>query len=153
MGPFPKSHKCKYILVVIDYVSKWAEAEALPTNDARVVVNFLKNLFARYGIPKSLISDRGTHFCNKQMEKIMKRYGVHHRFATAYHPQTSGALKRIPKKTVKDNPSVWSRKLDDALCTFRMAYKTPIGTTPYRLLYGKTCHLPFEIEHHAYWAL
>ncbi|GJV03872.1 reverse transcriptase domain-containing protein [Tanacetum coccineum] len=160
MGPFPKSHKFEYILVAIDYVSKWAEAEALPTNDARVVVNFLKKLFSRFGILKALISDRGTHFCNRQMEKILKKYGVHHRIATAYHPQTSGqventnrALKRILEKTVKDNPSVWSRKLDDALWAFRTAYKTPIGTTPYRLLYGKTCHLPFEIKHRAYWAL
>ncbi|GJX47616.1 reverse transcriptase domain-containing protein [Tanacetum coccineum] len=72
MGPFPKSHKFEYILVAIDYVSKWAEAEALPTNDARVVVNFLKRLFSCFGIPKALISDRGTHFCNRQMEKILK---------------------------------------------------------------------------------
>ncbi|GJX60873.1 reverse transcriptase domain-containing protein [Tanacetum coccineum] len=160
MGPFLKSHKFEYILVAIDYMSKWAEAKALPTNNARVVVNFLKKLFSHFGIPKALISDRGTHFCNRQMEKILKKYGVHHRIATAYHPQTSGqventnrALKRILEKTVKDNPSVWSRKLDDALWAFRTAYKTPIGTTPYRLLYGKTCHLPFEIEHRAYWAL
>ncbi|GKC70232.1 reverse transcriptase domain-containing protein, partial [Tanacetum coccineum] len=100
MGPFPKSHKFEYILVAIDYVSKWAEDEALSTNDARVVINFLKMLFLRFGIPKALISDR------------------------AYHPETSGevkntnrGLKRIFKKTVKDNPSVWSRKLDDALYT------------------------------------
>nr|GEW57082.1 retrovirus-related Pol polyprotein from transposon 17.6 [Tanacetum cinerariifolium] len=66
---------------------------------------------------------------------------------------TNRALKRILKKTVKDNPSVWSRKLDDALRAFRTACKTPIGTTPYRLLYGKTCHLPFKIKHRAYWAL
>ncbi|GJZ11241.1 reverse transcriptase domain-containing protein [Tanacetum coccineum] len=160
MGSFPKSHKFEYILVAIDYMSKWAEAEALPTNNARVVVDFLTKLFSRFKILKALISNRGTHFCNCQMEKILKKYGVHHRIATAYHPQTSGqventnrALKRILEKTVKDNPSVWSRKLDDALWAFRTAYKTPIGTTLYRLLYGKTCHLPFEIEHRAYWAL
>ncbi|GKC23906.1 reverse transcriptase domain-containing protein [Tanacetum coccineum] len=141
----------EYILVAINYMSKWAEA------DARVVVNFLKKLFSRFGIPKALISDRGTHFCNFQMEKILKKYGVHHRIATTYHPQTSGqventnsALKRILEKTVKDNPSVWSRKLDDALGASRTAYKTPIDTTPYQLLYGKTCHLSFEIEHRAY---
>ncbi|GKE28374.1 reverse transcriptase domain-containing protein, partial [Tanacetum coccineum] len=93
MEPFPKSHKFEYILVAIDYVSKWAEAEALPTNDARVVINFLKKLFFRFGIPKALISDRGTHFCNRQMEKVLKRYGVHHRFATAYHTQTSGQVE------------------------------------------------------------
>ncbi|GJZ50849.1 reverse transcriptase domain-containing protein [Tanacetum coccineum] len=160
MGPFPKSYKFEYILVAVDYVSKWAEAQALPTNDARVVITFLKKLFCRFGMPKALISDRGTHFCNKIMEKTMKRYGVNHRFSTSYHPQTSGqventnrALKRILEKTVKDNPAIWSRKLDDALWAFRTTYKTPTGTTPYELIYGKNCHLPFEIEHRAYWAL
>ncbi|GKD30179.1 reverse transcriptase domain-containing protein [Tanacetum coccineum] len=94
------------------------------------------------------------------MEKTMKIYGVNHRFSTSYHPQTSGqventnkALKRILEKTIKDNPAIWSRKLDDALWAFRTAYKTPTGTTPYKLIYGKNCHLPFEIEHRAYWAL
>ncbi|GJW45052.1 reverse transcriptase domain-containing protein [Tanacetum coccineum] len=97
MGPFPISHKFEYILVAIDYVSKWAEAEALPTNNARVVIYFLEKLFSRFGILKDLISDRGTHFCNKQMEKVIKRYGVHHRFATAYHPQTSGQVDNTNK--------------------------------------------------------
>ncbi|GJV03402.1 reverse transcriptase domain-containing protein [Tanacetum coccineum] len=113
IGPFPKSHKFKYILVAVDYVSKWAEAQALPTNDARVVITFLKKLFCHFGMPKALISDRGTHFCNKIMEKTMKRYGVNHRFSTSYHPQTSGqventnrALKRILEKTIKDNPAI-----------------------------------------------
>ncbi|GKD94855.1 reverse transcriptase domain-containing protein [Tanacetum coccineum] len=111
-------------------------------------------------MPKALISDRGTHFCNKIMETTMKRYEVSHRFSTSYHPQTSDqveninrALKRILKKTVKDNPAIWSRKLDDTLWAFRTAYKTPTGTTPYKLIYGKNCHLPFEIEHRAYWEL
>ncbi|GJR92555.1 reverse transcriptase domain-containing protein [Tanacetum coccineum] len=160
MGPFPKSYKFKYILVIVDYVSKWAEAQALPTNDARVVVTFLNKLFCHFGMPKAIISNRGTHFYNKIMEKTMKRYGVNHRFSTFYHPQTSGqvkntnrALKRILEKTVKDNPAIWSRKLDDALWAFCTAYKTPTGTTPYKLIYGKNCHLPFEIEHRAYWAL
>ncbi|GJZ22477.1 reverse transcriptase domain-containing protein [Tanacetum coccineum] len=63
------------------------------------------------------------------------------------------ALKRILEKTVKDNPAIWSRKLDDALWAFRTAFKTPTGTTPYKRIYGKNCHLPFETEHRAYWAL
>ncbi|GJW01077.1 reverse transcriptase domain-containing protein [Tanacetum coccineum] len=112
-------------------------------------------------MPKALISDRGTHFYNKIMENTMKRYGVNHRLSTSYHPQTSGqventnkSLKGILEKTVKDNPAIWSRKLDDTLWAFRTAYKTPTaGTTPYKLIYGKNCHLPFEIEHRAYWAL
>ncbi|GJT60133.1 reverse transcriptase domain-containing protein [Tanacetum coccineum] len=160
MGPFLKSHKFEYILVAVDYVSKWAEAQALPTNDSRVVIIFLKKLFCHFGMPKALISDRGTHFCNKILEKTKKRYEVSHHFSTSYHPQTSGqveninrALNRILKKTVKDNPAIWSRKLDDALWAFRTTYKTPTGTTPYKLIYGKNCHLLFEIEHRAYWAL
>ena len=73
MGPFPKSSKFEYILVAVDYVSKWAEAQALQTNDAKVVITFLKKLFCRFGMPKALISDRGTHFCNKIIEKAMKK--------------------------------------------------------------------------------
>ncbi|GJR86748.1 reverse transcriptase domain-containing protein [Tanacetum coccineum] len=73
MGPFPSSNGNKYFLVAIDYVSKWVEGQTFPTSDARNVVNFPKRLFARFGIPKDLIGDRGTHFCNYQMEKAMKR--------------------------------------------------------------------------------
>ncbi|GKA26467.1 reverse transcriptase domain-containing protein, partial [Tanacetum coccineum] len=76
MGPFPSSKGNKYILVAVDYLSKWVEAKALPTNDARVVCKFLKSLFARFGAPRAIISDRGTHFCNDQFAKVMLKYGV-----------------------------------------------------------------------------
>ncbi|GJT22539.1 reverse transcriptase domain-containing protein [Tanacetum coccineum] len=157
MGPFPSSKGNKYILVAVDYLSKWVEAKALPTNDARVVCKFLKSLFARFGAPRAIISDRGTHFCNDQFAKVMLKYGVTHRLSTAYHPQTSGqvevsnrGLKRILERTVGENRASWSDKLDDALWAFRTAYKTPIGCTPYKLVYGKACHLPIELEHKAY---
>nr|GEZ41545.1 reverse transcriptase domain-containing protein [Tanacetum cinerariifolium] len=160
MGPFPKSKGNKYILVAVDYLSKWVEAKALPTNDARVVVKFLKSLFSRFGTPKAIISDRGTHFCNDQFAKVMSKYGVTHRLSTAYHPQTSGqvevtnrGLKRILERTVGKNRALWTDKLYDALWAFRTAFKTPIGCTPYRLVYEKSCHLPLELEHKAYWAL
>ncbi|GKC69418.1 reverse transcriptase domain-containing protein [Tanacetum coccineum] len=157
MGPFPSSRGNKYILVAVDYLSKWVEAKALPTNDARVVCKFLKSLFARFGTPRAIISDRGTHFCNDQFAKVMLKYGVTHRLSTAYHPQTSGqvevsnrGLKRILERTVGENHASWSDKLDDALWAFRTAFKTPIGCTPYKLVYGKACHLPIELEHKAY---
>nr|GEW72970.1 reverse transcriptase domain-containing protein [Tanacetum cinerariifolium] len=122
MRPFPSSKGNKYILVAVDYLSKWVEAKALPTNDAREVVIFLKSLFYLFGTPKAIISDRGTHFCNDQFSKVMLKYGVAHRLSTAYHPQTSGhvevtnhGLKRILERTVGKNRTLWSDKLEDAL--------------------------------------
>ncbi|GKA60458.1 reverse transcriptase domain-containing protein [Tanacetum coccineum] len=160
MGPFPSLHGNKYILVAIDYLSKWVEAKALPTNVVRVVVKFLKSLFARFGTPIAIISDRWTHFCNDQFPIVMSKYRVTHRLATAYHPQTRGqvevsnrGLKRIIERTVRENRASWSDKLDDALWAFRTAFKTPIGCTHYKLVYGKSCHLPIELEYKAYWAL
>ncbi|GKC38647.1 reverse transcriptase domain-containing protein [Tanacetum coccineum] len=160
MGPFPSSRGNKYILVAVDYLSKWVEAKALLTNDARVVVKFLKSLFARFGTPRDIISDRRTHFCNDKFAKVMSKYGVTHRLSTAYHPQTSGqfevsnlGLKCILERTVRENRASWSDRLDDALWAFCTAFKTPIGCMPYKLIYGKSCHLPIELEHRAYWAL
>nr|GEX10150.1 reverse transcriptase domain-containing protein [Tanacetum cinerariifolium] len=89
-GPFPSSKGNKYILVAVDYLSKWVKAKALSTNDAKVVVKFLKSLFSWFGTPKAIISDRGTHFCNDQFSRVMSKYRVTHRLSTAYHPQTSG---------------------------------------------------------------
>ena len=91
MGPFPPSFGKNYILVDVDYVSKWVEAVSLPSNDARVVVNFLKqNIFSRFGVPRAFISDEGTHFLNKLIENLLKKYNVKNKIATPYHPQTSG---------------------------------------------------------------
>ncbi|GJV25052.1 reverse transcriptase domain-containing protein [Tanacetum coccineum] len=122
MGPFSSSQGNKYILVAVDYFSKWVEAKALPTNDARVVVKVLKSLFSRFGTPRAIISDRGTYFCNDQFAKVMLKYGVTHRLSTAYHPQMSGqvevsnhGLKRILERTIGENHALWSDKLDDAL--------------------------------------
>nr|GEU81456.1 reverse transcriptase domain-containing protein [Tanacetum cinerariifolium] len=109
------------------------EAKALPTNDARVVVKFLKSLFTRFETPRAIISDRGNYFCNDKFAKVISKYGVTHRLSTAYHPQTSGQvevsnrdLKHILERTVGENHASWLKKLDDALWAFRTAYKTPL---------------------------
>nr|GEV85131.1 reverse transcriptase domain-containing protein [Tanacetum cinerariifolium] len=118
MGPFLSSRGNRYILVAVDYLSKWVEAKAPPSNDARAVVKFLKSLFDRFRTPKAIISDRGTHFGNDKFAKVMSKYGVTHCLAITYHPQTSGqvkvlnrGLKRILERTVGENRASWSEKL------------------------------------------
>ncbi|KAM0981459.1 hypothetical protein TB1_013793 [Malus domestica] len=91
MGLFPSSHGFNYILLAVDYVLKWVEANATCTNDSKVVADFVKtNIFARFGMPRVLINDGGSHFCNRTIEALLKKYNVMHKVSTPYHPQTSG---------------------------------------------------------------
>ncbi|CAA7047516.1 unnamed protein product [Microthlaspi erraticum] len=162
MGPFkPSSNGHNYILVAVDYVSKWIEAIPCPACDAKVVIKLFRTIiFPRYGIPRVVISDGGSHFINKVFEKLMKSYRVKHKVATPYHPQTSGQvevsnrhIKAILEKTVSFTRKDWSTRLDEALWAYRTAYKTPIGRSPFNLLFGKDCHLPVEVEYKALWAV
>ena len=123
MGPFSPAFGKLYIHLAVDFVSKWVEAIAFPRNDANIVVGFIqRNILSRFGAPRTIVSDEGSHFANKLFTKLMSKYGVRHVMGLAYHPQSNGQaeisnreIKNILEKTVNASRKDWSAKLDDAL--------------------------------------
>jgi hypothetical protein len=98
MGPFPKSKQYEYILVVVDYVSKWVEAlpcQATDSNHAKRM--FAKTIFPRFGVPRIVISDGGSHFIDRKFQCFLHNHGVRHNVVTPYHPQTSGQVETSNK--------------------------------------------------------
>ena len=123
MGHFPPTCNNLYILIAVDYVSKWVEVIATLTNDSKIVIKFLReNISTRFGTPRALLSDNGTHFCNKPLESLLKKYRMFHKVNLPYHSQTSGQvqllnqeLKSRLEKILDRSHKVWSLKLDTAL--------------------------------------
>ncbi|XP_047182105.1 uncharacterized protein LOC124848467 [Vigna umbellata] len=134
---------------------------ACSRNDASTAIKFLKRkIFARFVVPRVLINDEGSHFCNTQLAKVLRHYGVRHKVVAPYHSQTNGQakvynreIKKILEKTVASSRKDLSHKLDDAIWAYTTAMKTAIGLSPFQLVYGKTCHLPVEMEYRALWAI
>ncbi|KAA0056726.1 Integrase, catalytic core [Cucumis melo var. makuwa] len=135
MGPFPQSTGHIYILLVVDYVSKWVEAISYAKNDVITVNKFLKrNIFTRFGTLKALINDEISHFINHIIAKLLVT-----------------EIKKILEKVVNASRKDWAEHLDSALWAYCTLYKTPIGISSYALVFGKACHLPLELEYKALW--
>ena len=139
MDPFSSSLSNLYILLTVDYVSKWVESIPIRTNDANVVVKFLHNhIFTLFDTPRALITDGGTHLCNKLIDKVLSKYGVQHHTSLAYHPQENGQaevsnreIKSILEKTVNSSRKDWSKKIDNALWAYKTTFKTPLRMSPF----------------------
>ena len=145
MGPFPSLFGNLYILL------------ACPRNDASTVVGFIqRNILSIFRAPRTIISDEGSHFENRVFEKLMSRYGIRHIMGLSYYPQSNGKaeisnreIKKILEKIVNSSRKDWSFKLYNALWAYRTAYKTLIGMSPNRIVFGKPCHFPLKLEYKA----
>ena len=139
MGPFPSSYGNKYMILAVDYVSKWVEAIPTITCYAKVVLRFIRsNIFSRFGTPRAVISDEGSLFYSKLFASLLDKYGAKHRVLLAYHPQSNGQaevsnqeIKKILKKTVNVTKKDWANKIDDSLWAYRTSFKTPLGMSPH----------------------
>ncbi|XP_039063415.1 uncharacterized protein LOC120208139 [Hibiscus syriacus] len=138
MEPFSSSCGDLYILLVMDYISKWVEAIATSKNDPKIVLKFLhKNIFTWFRVPGDIINDDGIHFDNKLINKALRRYGFRHKIAMTYIPHTNSQaeisnreIKLILEKMVNPRRKDWSPKLDEALWAYRSTFKTPLGNHP-----------------------
>jgi hypothetical protein len=143
-----------YILLAVDYLTKWVEAKAVRTANKSTTAKFMfENIFTRFGVPKVLISDRGSHFLNDLIEELTTTYGIDHRKTTPYHPQTNGLAERVNqiivrilRKTIRDNKRDWDTKLAAALWAYRTTFKVTTRQTPFALVYGIEAVLPIELE-------
>ena len=144
VGPLPRSSKKnEYLLVAVEYLTRWPIAKATRKADAEAVVKFLIELVEMYGIPKEILTDNGTHFKNKKVKDLCEALGIAHKFTTAYHPQSNGLTERMNqsligkiKRMIQGQPKEWDRHLATALFAIRTQVNRTTGYTPFELMYG-----------------
>ena len=137
----------KYILSVIDYYTKYAEAVALPNQEAVTVARALEDIFSRHGMPLVLLTDQGSNFESKVITSLCEMFGIEKRRTTAYHPQTdgfNGILKSLLRMRVNREKNDWDEQLPHALLAYRISTQSSTGVSPFEMLYGRQAQLPLD---------
>ena len=144
----------KYILTVIDYYTKYAEAIALPNQEAETVVRALEQVFARHGMPSVLLTGQGRNFESHLFQSMCQLFGIEKRRTTAYHPQTdglcerfNGILKSLLRMRVNNDRDDWDEQLPSALLAYRVSKQSSTGVAPFEMLYGRDARLPLGVDH------
>ena len=161
MGPFPTAlRQLKFLVVGIDYSTKWVEAEPLATITKKSIRTFVwKNIICKYGIPRALVSDNGKQFNNSAFESFCSELGIRNHYSSPAHPQaneqvevangqvevTNQTLLKIIKTRLEGAKGIWPDELPSVLWAYRTTARTPTGETPFRLTYGADAVIPAEI--------
>nr|XP_027090324.1 uncharacterized protein LOC113711359 [Coffea arabica] len=149
----PASNGHRFILVAIEYFTKWVEAESFKHVTKKVVTNFLRDhIICRFGVPETLITDNAKNLNNDMVDGLCEQFKIRHRNSAIYRPQMNGAveaanknLKKIIRKMTEKHRD-WHEKLPYALMAYRTSIRTSTGATPYSLMYGMEAVLPAEVE-------
>lgn len=155
VGPLtPTKDGYKFIVVAIDYCTKWSEARAIPNSAAESIVPFLyEDIFCRHGFPKEIISDRGTTFANELIKELCNKYQIKHHLSTPYHPQTNGLVERLNRtlcdsigKLVQLHGKEWNEYLPSVLFAYRTMQQNSTKFTPFYLTYGRQAITPLDLK-------
>ena len=154
MGPFPIAvRQLKFLVVGIDYFTKWVEAEASATITEKNVRSFVwRCIICRFGIPRVLISDNGRQFDNESFQDFCSQLGIKNHYSFPAHPQANGqvevtnrSLLKIIKTQLEGVKGIWPEELPSILWAYRTTARTPTGETPFRLTYGSEAVIPTEV--------
>uniref|UniRef100_A0A2N9EQY5 Uncharacterized protein n=1 Tax=Fagus sylvatica TaxID=28930 RepID=A0A2N9EQY5_FAGSY len=154
MGPLPIGRRqLRFLVVAIDYFTKWVEAEPLATITERNIQNFVwKTVICRFGIPRVLVSDNGKQFDNPRFRQFSQELGIHNHYSSPGHPQANGqvevtnrSLLKLIKTRLEGAKGLWPEELPSILWAYRTTVRIPTGETPFRMTFGSEAVVPVEI--------
>ncbi len=153
VGPLPVTEKGnKYIVTAMDYFTKWPEARAIKTANAEEVLNFIyEDIICRHGCPQKILTDRGSHFNNQTITKMMEKFKITHNFSTPYHPKTNGLIERFNKTLCEAIAKTgelknWDKKIAPTLLAYRLTKQSSTKIEPFKLIYGREPKIFEEIK-------